>query len=82
MEQPTTEQPTTEQPPVKKTADINEYMREYMRQYRAKNLEKCKEQHRQQYHRNKPKTDEEKALAAERRVLNTLAKYPEILKSI
>jgi len=53
-----------------------------MRQYRLKNLEKSKEQHRQQYHRNKPKTDEEKALAAEKRVLNTLAKYPSILKSI
>ena len=78
MEPQTTEQPPTE----KKTADINAYMREYMRQYRLKNLEKCKEQHRQQYHRNKPKTDEEKAAAAERRVLNTLAKYPDILKSI
>lgn len=77
------EQPTTEQPPVeKKTADINAYMREYMRQYRAKNLEKCKAQHRQHYHRNKPKTDEEKVAAAERKVLNALAKYPEILKSI
>lgn len=76
MEQP------TEQPPVKKTADLNEYMREYMRQYRAKNLEKCKAQERAKYHRRKPKTDEEKALAAEKRVLNALAKYPEILKSI
>jgi hypothetical protein len=76
------EQPATEQTPEKKTADINAYMREYMRQYRLKNLEKSKEQHRQQYHRNKPKTDEEKALAAEKRVLNALAKYPSILKSI
>lgn len=76
------EQPTTEQPPVKKTADINEYMREYMRQYRVKNLEKCKAQERAKYHRRKPKTDEEKAIAAEKRVLNALAKYPEILKSI
>jgi len=76
------EQPTEQLPVEKKTADLNAYMREYMRQYRVKNLEKCKEQHRQQYHRNKPKTDEEKAIAAEKRVLNTLAKYPEILKSI
>lgn len=77
MEQP------TEQPPVeKKTADINAYMREYMRQYRVKNLEKCKAQHRQDYHRNKPKTDEEKVAAAERKILNVLAKYPQILKSI
>jgi hypothetical protein len=76
MEQP------AEQPPIKKTADINEYMREYMKQYRAKNLEKCKAQERAKYHRRKPKTDEEKALAAEKRVLNALAKYPEILKSI
>lgn len=77
MEQP------TEQPPVeKKTADINAYMREYMRQYRVKNLEKCKAQERAKYHRRKPKTDEEKAIAAERKVLNALAKYPEILKSI
>lgn len=77
------EQPTTEQPPVeKKTADINAYMREYMRQYRVKNLEKCKAQERAKYHRRKPKTDEEKAIAAERKVLNALAKYPEILKSI
>ena len=76
------EQPTEQSPVEKKTADLNAYMREYMRQYRVKNLEKCKEQHRQQYHRNKPKTDEEKAIAAEKRVLNTLAKYPEILKSI
>jgi hypothetical protein len=78
MEQPA----TTEQPSVKKTADINEYMREYMRQYRAKNLDKCKAQERAKYHRRKPKTDEEKAIAAEKMVLNTLAKYPEILKSI
>lgn len=78
MEQPTTEQPPTE----KKTADINAYMREYMRQYRVKNLEKCKAQERAKYHRRKPKTDEEKAAAAERKVLNALAKYPEILKSI
>ncbi len=77
MEQPT-EQPPTE----KKTADINAYMREYMRQYRVKNLEKCKAQDRAKYHRRKPKTDEEKAIAAEKRVLNALAKYPEILKSI
>jgi hypothetical protein len=76
------EQPTEQSPVEKKTADLNAYMREYMRQYRVKNLEKCKEQHRQQYHRNKPKTDEEKAIAAEKRVLNALAKYPEILKSI
>lgn len=76
------EQPTTEQPSVKKTADINAYMREYMRQYRVKNLEKCKAQDRAKYHRRKPKTDEEKAIAAEKRVLNALAKYPEILKSI
>jgi len=76
------EQPTTEQPSVKKTGNINEYMREYMKQYRAKNLEKCKAQERAKYHRRKPKTDEEKALAAEKRVLNALAKYPEILKSI
>jgi len=76
MEQP------TEQPSVKKTGNINEYMREYMKQYRAKNLEKCKAQERAKYHRRKPKTDEEKALAAEKRVLNALAKYPEILKSI
>lgn len=76
MEQP------TEQQPVKKTADINAYMREYMRTYRLANLEKCKEQERAKYHRRKPKTDEEKAAAAERRVLNTLAKYPEILKNI
>lgn len=78
MEQSTTEQPPTE----KKTADINAYMREYMRQYRVKNLEKCKAQERAKYHRRKPKTDEEKAIAAERKVLNALAKYPEILKSI
>ena len=77
MEQPT-EQPPTE----KKTADINAYMREYMKQYRVKNLEKCKAQDRAKYHRRKPKTDEEKAIAAEKRVLNALAKYPEILKSI
>lgn len=77
MEQPT-EQPPTE----KKTADLNAYMREYMRQYRAKNLEKCKAQERAKYHRRKPKTDEERAIAAEKRVLNALAKYPEILKSI
>jgi len=77
MEQPT-EQPPTE----KKTADINAYMREYMRQYRVKNLEKCKAQERAKYHRRKPKTDEEKVLAAEKKVLNALAKYPEILKSI
>jgi hypothetical protein len=77
MEQPT-EQPPTE----KKTADINAYMRDYMRQYRVKNLEKCKAQDRAKYHRRKPKTDEEKAIAAEKRVLNALAKYPEILKSI
>jgi len=76
------EQPTEQPPAEKKTADINAYMREYMRQYRLKNLEKCKEQHRLQYHRNKPKTDEEKVLAAEKRVLNALAKYPEILKNI
>ena len=75
-------QTTTETAPEKKTADINAYMREYMRNYRLKNLEKCKEQKRQQYHRRKPKTDEEKAIAAEKLVLNTLAKYPEILKSI
>jgi hypothetical protein len=68
--------------PVKKTADIKAYMREYMRNYRVKNIDKCKEQHRQQYHRNKPKTDEEKEIAAERRVLNIFAKYPAILKSI
>jgi hypothetical protein len=76
MEQP------TEQTPEKKTADLNAYMREYMKQYRAKNLEKCKAQERAKYHRRKPKTDEEKAIAAEKRVLNALAKYPEILKSI
>jgi hypothetical protein len=75
------EQPTITDP-VKKTADINAYMREYMKQYRLKNLEKSREQHRQQYHRNKPKTDEEKQKRAEQLVLNTLAKYPEILKSI
>lgn len=74
------EQPTTT--PEKKTADLNAYMREYMKQYRVKNLEKCKAQERAKYHRRKPKTDEEKAIAAEKRVLNTLAKYPEILKSI
>lgn len=73
----------TEQPPVeKKTADINAYMREYMKAYRIKNLEKCKEQHRQQYHRNKPTTEEEKLKRAEQLILNTLAKYPQILKSI
>lgn len=74
------EQPTTT--PEKKTTDLNAYMREYMKQYRVKNLEKCKAQERAKYHRRKPKTDEEKAIAAEKRVLNTLAKYPEILKSI
>lgn len=76
------EQPATTTTPEKKTADLNAYMREYMRNYRLKNLEKCKEQHRQQYHRNKPKTDEEKLKHAEQMVLNTLAKYPDILKSI
>lgn len=76
------EQPTEQTPMEKKTADINAYMRDYMRQYRAKNLEKCKAQDRAKYHRRKPKTDEEKVLAAEKRVLNALAKYPEILKSI
>ena len=76
------EQLTTDTAPEKKTADLNAYMREYMRQYRVKNLEKCKAQERAKYHRRKPKTDEEKAIAAEKRVLNTLAKYPEILKSI
>jgi hypothetical protein len=76
------EQPTEQTPMEKKTADINAYMREYMRQYRVKNLEKCKAQERAKYHRRKPKTDEEKAIAAEKRVLNALAKYPEILKSI
>lgn len=77
------ESQATEQPPVvKKTADIKAYMREYMKAYRVKNLEKCKEQHRQQYHRNKPTTEEEKMKRAEQLVLNTLAKYPEILKSI
>jgi len=76
------EQPTTEQPSVKKTSDINAYMREYMRAYRVKNLEKCKAQERAKYQRRKPKTDEEKAIAAEKMVLNALAKYPEILKSI
>jgi len=75
-------QPTEQPPVVKKTADINAYMREYMRQYRVKNLEKCKEQHRQQYHRNKPKTEEEKKAAVEKMVLNALEKYPEILNSI
>ena len=74
------EQPITT--PEKKTTDLNAYMREYMKQYRVKNLEKCKAQERAKYHRRKPKTDEEKAIAAEKRVLNTLAKYPEILKSI
>jgi len=78
MEPQVIEQPPTE----KKTADINAYMREYMRQYRLKNLDKCKAQERAKYHRRKPKTDEEKAAAAERRVLNALAKYPNILKSI
>jgi len=78
MEQPTEQQPVT----VKKTADINAYMREYMKQYRIKNLEKCKAQERAKYHRRKPKTDEEKAIAAEKKILNVLAKYPEILKSI
>jgi hypothetical protein len=77
------EQSNTEQPPMeKKTADINAYMREYMRNYRLKNLDKCKEQHRQQYHRNKPTTEEAKLKHAEQLVLNTLAKYPQILKSI
>ncbi len=76
------EQPTEQSPVEKKTADLNAYMREYMKQYRVKNLEKCKAQERAKYHRRKPKTDEEKAIAAQKRVLNTLAKYPEILKSI
>ena len=76
MEQP------TEQPPVKKTADMNAYMREYMRAYRIANLEKCKAQERAKYHRRKPKTDEEKAAPAEKKILNALAKYPNILKSI
>ena len=76
------EQPTEQSPVEKKTADLNAYMREYMKQYRVKNLEKCKAQERAKYHRRKPKTDEEKAIAAQKRVLNTLAKYPSILKSI
>jgi hypothetical protein len=76
------EQPTEQSPVEKKTADLNAYMREYMKQYRVKNLEKCKAQERAKYHRRKPKTDEEKAIAAQKRVLNTLSKYPEILKSI
>ncbi len=76
MEQP------TEQQPVKKTADINAYMREYMKAYRVKNLDKCREQHRQQYYRNKPKNEEEKLKRAEQLVLNTLSKYPQILNSI
>jgi hypothetical protein len=79
MEQSTADSDTT---PIKKTADINAYMREYMKQYRLKNLEKSREQHRQQYHRNKPKTDDEKQKRAERLVLNALEKYPAILKSI
>ena len=72
---------TTEQPPIvkqKKTAD----MAAYMRAYRLANLEKCREQDRQQYHRNKPTTEEAKRKRAERLVLNVLEKYPEILKSI
>jgi hypothetical protein len=48
----------------------------------SKTSRKCKAQERAKYHRRKPKTDEEKAIAAEKRVLNALAKYPEILKSI
>lgn len=75
-------QATEQQPMEKKTADIKAYMREYMKAYRLKNLEKCKEQHRRQYHRNKPVTEEEKLKRAEQLVLNTLAKYPAILKSI
>lgn len=62
----------------KKTAD----MAAYMRAYRLANLEKCREQDRKQYHRNKPVTDEAKRKQAERIVLSTLAKYPEILNSI
>lgn len=62
----------------KKTAD----MAAYMRAYRLANLEKCREQDRQQYHRNKPTTDEAKRKQAERMVLNTLAKYPDILNNI
>ena len=72
---------TTEQQPIvkqKKTAD----MAAYMRAYRLANLEKCREQDRQQYHRNKPTTEEAKRKRAERLVLNVLEKYPEILKSI
>ena len=74
MEQP------AEQPPVKinKTAD----RAAYMRAYRLANLEKCREQDRQQYHRNKPMTEEAKLKHAEQLILNVLAKYPEILKSI
>ena len=71
---------STEQLPVKinKTAD----RAAYMRAYRLANLEKCREQDRQQYHRNKPTDPEAKRKQIERLVLNAIAKYPEILKSI
>jgi len=74
----TTESQTTTTQKVKKTAD----MAAYMRAYRLANLEKCRQQDREQYHRNKPTTEEAKRQRAERIVLNTLEKYPEILKSI
>jgi hypothetical protein len=74
------EQPIATEQPSKKTADMNAYMRDYMKQYRLKNLEKCKEQHRQQYHRHKPTTEEEKMKRAEKMVLKTLEKYPELFK--
>ena len=75
QDQPTPTETTEKQ---KKTAD----MAAYMRAYRLANLEKCREQDRKQYHRNKPMTDEAKRKQAERMVLSTLAKYPEILNNI
>jgi hypothetical protein len=75
MEQPTEASPATKQ---KKTAD----MAAYMRAYRLANLEKCRAQDRAQYHANKPTTDEAKMKKAQRTILNTLAKYPELLNNL
>jgi len=71
----------TMQIPIKKPRKTED-MAAYMRAYRLANLEKCREQDRQQYHRNKPTTEEAKRKQAEKKVLAALAKYPEILNNI
>jgi hypothetical protein len=76
MEQQLTEQLPA--PKIKKTAD----RAAYMRAYRLANLEKCREQDRRQYHANKPTNYEAKRSEAERKILNALLKYPEILDTL